>query len=127
MPRDWNDFDGKTPCPDCHEVICAWCQFSECSPRDILEKTLAEMDEKDPKLWVPDTTFRYTPASINEVTDGYAMFLEVRYREQFKRFKERLINDPDGAKSEAVVFSWLRSAGLQPDLNEDSAKGGPDY
>jgi len=73
----------------------------------------------DPAAWQGNT--------LDEVAQAYALFLEVRHPQHWKLFKDRLTADPDAAKAEAAVFSWLRSARLAPAINENPSRGGMDF
>jgi hypothetical protein len=79
-------------------------------------------------LWTPDPAgFAWQGNTLDEITQAYALFLEVRHPRNWKLFKDRLGADPDAAKAEAAVFSWLRSARLAPEINESPSKGGIDF
>lgn len=62
-----------------------------------------------------------------EVVDAYSLFLEVQHPDHHKLFQRRLTTDPNAARAEAVVFSWLRSQRMKPEIAESPATGGVDY
>ena len=66
--------------------------------------------------------------TTNEVVDSYWKFLwRNNYQLQLARLKQRLNTvDAGSAEAEAMVFSFLWSAKLQPDIYEDPSHGGPD-
>lgn len=66
--------------------------------------------------------------SIGEVVDSYWIFLAGNhYSAHLEAFKKRLNSDARAAEVEAVVFSFLWSAKVHPDIFEDLSKGGPDF
>ena len=80
------------------------------------------------RIWVPEDDDRWLSGdSIQEVVDAYSVFLEVRHPDHKKHFHDRLAADPDSAKAEAVVFSWLRLRGSNPQVAESPSTGGTDY
>lgn len=80
------------------------------------------------ELWTPNEgMISLSPDRLDDVLKAYLSFLEVCYPEHKKHFEARLRNDPDAARSEAVVFSWLRAQGLRPQIAESPEKGGMDY
>lgn len=79
----------------------------------------------DNNLWTPDCSALVN--SLDEVVDAYEVWLEVRHPTHVKLFRDRIGNDPDAARSEAAVFSWIRAAGLRPDLEEVPGSGGMDF
>lgn len=84
-------------------------------------------NENEGKIWVPDGDRRYSGDSIQELVKSYSVFLEVCYRDHLKPFEKRFDSDPDAAKAEAVVFSWLRLQRHRPSLPETPGTGGVDY
>jgi hypothetical protein len=86
-----------------------------------------EDNEKEARLWVPDGNRHYLGDSIQELVKAYLLFLEVCYRDHLKPFEDTLGSDPDAAKAEAVVFSWLRLQRHRPNLAESPGVGGVDY
>ena len=67
-------------------------------------------------------------ATIDAVVDSYRTFLaRNRYFGHLEAFKQRLKSDGRAAEAEAIVFSFLWSARLRPDIFEDLSKGGPDF
>ncbi len=84
-------------------------------------------DRKNPRLWVPDLDRHSFGDRLGEVVDSYSRFLEVCYADHFKLFTDRLKNDPDAAKAEAIVFSWLRAEQYNPHLAESVDAGGIDF
>jgi len=65
--------------------------------------------------------------SLKDVAQAYSVFLEVCATGHHKAFLNRLKSDPEAAKAEAAVFSWLRAKTLVPNINEIAGKGGIDY
>jgi hypothetical protein len=79
-------------------------------------------------LWTPDPAgFAWQGNTSDEVTQAYALFLEVCHPEHLKRFQDRLKADPEAARAEAAVFSWLRTSRLAPAINEHPSRGGADF
>jgi len=72
---------------------------------------------------------RVRGVSINDVVDSYWIFLaRNHYDAHLERFRRRLSSDAKAAaEAEAIVFSFLWSAKLSPDVFEDPSKGGPDF
>jgi hypothetical protein len=88
------------------------------------------VEDKEPKevLWVPRKDRRTSLGdSVGDVVNAYAAFLEVRHKDHRKQFEARLRADPDAAKAEAVIFSWLRMQGLGPHVAESTTSGGSDF
>jgi hypothetical protein len=80
------------------------------------------------ELWTPsEGMISFSPDKIEDVLVAYSLFLEVCYPEHKKHFEARLRSNPDAARSEAVVFSWLRAQGHRPKIAESPEKGGMDY
>ena len=80
------------------------------------------------RIWTPDPAgFTWDGNTLDEISQAYALFLEVSHPENLKLFRDRLKADPDAAKAEAAVFSWLRSARLAPAINEHPSLGGMDF
>lgn len=65
--------------------------------------------------------------SPDKVIQSYLLFLEVRHPVHYRLFQRRLKDDPDAARAEAVIFSWLRQEGQKPMLHESPSVGGPDF
>jgi hypothetical protein len=65
--------------------------------------------------------------STTEVIDSYKRFLEVKYPSHFQIYCNRLQNNPESAKAEAIVFSFLRSNFYAVILAEDVSTGGVDF
>ena len=67
--------------------------------------------------------------SIDEVVDSYWVFLaRNKYDAHLHRFKQRLTSGSKAAaEAEAVVFSFLWSSRVRPDIFEDISTGGPDF
>ena len=57
----------------------------------------------------------------------YSTLLQINSPSHLKLFRDRLKSDPDAAKSEAAVFSWLRAERLNPTIAESVNSGGVDY
>ena len=62
--------------------------------------------------------------SLDEVLEGYRLFLEVKKPEHFSAFQHR---GAESARAEAAIFSWFRSTGRDVEIAEDPATGGPDF
>lgn len=85
-------------------------------------------EEKQGKLWIPNRSKSSSFGdTVEEVVKAYSRFLEVRHSDHLKLFKNRLRTDPDAAKAEAVVFSWLRQQRCRPHVSESPGIGGADY
>ena len=85
-------------------------------------------DEENRSLWVPEQEqWQLSGDSLAEVVKSYSLFLEVCHPKLFKLFQERLKSDPDAARAEAVVFSWLRSEQYDPSVSESPQTGGIDF
>jgi hypothetical protein len=63
--------------------------------------------------------------SLDNLVTSYQQWLEVKAPPYFKTFARRLRDDREAARAEAVTFSILRNAGLNPKPYDD--KGGPDF
>lgn len=84
--------------------------------------------ESNETLWTPDGGKHSSFGdAVDDVVNAYLLFLEVRHPERCTHFRARLEADPDAAKAEAVVFSWLRLQRLGPHVSESPATGGADY
>jgi hypothetical protein len=80
------------------------------------------------RIWTPDPESSvWQGNTLEDVVQAYALFLEVCYPQVLRQFQGRLDSDPDAANAEGAVFSWLRSLGLAPIVNEDPSQGGVDY
>ncbi len=65
--------------------------------------------------------------STTEVIESYKRFLEVKYPSHFQSYNNRLKNNLESAKAEAVTFSFLRSIFVDVTLAEDISTGGVDF
>ncbi len=83
------------------------------------------MNDDEPRLWTPQTPFR--AATVDEGIEAYRVFLRVLYPEHLRAFDSRRESDSDSAVAEAVVFSVLRAARLEPVIAEGLGTGGPDF
>lgn len=84
------------------------------------------MKEGEDGLWTPGQPPHLPGATIEEVTKSYANLLDVYHHNHHRLFIARLAANPDAAKAEAVVFSWLRQRRLEPQVAESPSVGGPD-
>jgi hypothetical protein len=66
-------------------------------------------------------------ASTNEVIESYKLFLELKYPTHYQNYCTRLKSNPEGAKAEAVTFSFLRSNFGEVKVAEDISMGGSDF
>ena len=67
--------------------------------------------------------------NVEQVFDSYCEYLALTFGNpsaQLKRFIDRFKADPEPPRAEAVVFTWLSNIGMNPQLNEDPARGGMD-
>jgi len=65
---------------------------------------------------------------ISDIIKSYKTFLMVKYPSQHKLFCNRLNNDPESARAEAVVFSLLRQyVTVDVTIAEDIITGGADF
>jgi hypothetical protein len=78
-------------------------------------------------LWAPETHFDFQGDTLQDVTTAYSVFLEVCAASRHKAFVDRLAADPDAARSEAAMFSWLWARKLAPSINETATQGGMDF
>ncbi len=88
------------------------------------------VENKEPEkgLWIPREGRRTLfGAPVADVVTAYSMFLEVRHSDHHKQFEARLKADSDAAQAEAVIFSWIRSWGLGPQVAESTTSGGADF
>lgn len=86
---------------------------------------MTDSDAPPPQIWVPE---RAAPgASLSDAVSAYSLLLEIGYPDHHRSFQLRMGNDPDAAKAEAVVFSWLRSQAMVPTPFDTPGTGGPDY
>jgi|GEM_PF-855238 hypothetical protein len=87
------------------------------------------METKEPAsgLWTPEEGQISPRSSVAEIVNAYSLFLEVCHPDHHKQFEARLQRNPDAARSEAVVFSWLRAQGYWPQVAESLGKGGMDF
>lgn len=63
----------------------------------------------------------------SEVINSYKDFLLVKYPKHSKNFCDRLKNNPDGAKAEAILFAVLRGLFNEVIIAEDISNGGADF
>ena len=68
-----------------------------------------------------------TEYSVKEVLASYKHFLAAKDSLELKLLERREKSDPAGVRAEALMFSYLRSRGLQPQLIQDPIAGTPDY
>jgi hypothetical protein len=64
--------------------------------------------------------------STTEVIESYNLFLELKYPTHYQNYCTRLKSNPEGAKAEAVTFSFLRSNFDEVKIAEDISTGGAD-
>ncbi len=64
---------------------------------------------------------------ISEVIKAHQLYLEVKYPNHYKKYCSLLKNQPESAKSEAVLFAVLRSIFKNVTIAEDIATGGVDF
>lgn len=76
------------------------------------------------EIWVPQENRLRT--TVADIVRAYTLLLEIR-PDHHRSFRSRLESDPDAARAEAVVFSWLRSRRMMPTLSDAPGTGGPDY
>lgn len=62
-----------------------------------------------------------------EIIDSYKIFLEVKYPNHFKNYCARLTAQPEGARAEAFMFSFLRQFLPEVKVAEDVSSGGVDF
>jgi hypothetical protein len=68
--------------------------------------------------------------SIEQVVDWHAQYLEKTFGNpsgELKIFVDRLNNDPEAARAEAVIFAWLHRIGKNPTINDKAGVGGMDF
>ncbi len=65
--------------------------------------------------------------SVQQVINSYLEFLANHWKSHRKPFQNRLKTSPQAASAEAVVFAWLRTDGLNPEIAEDAGQGGVDF
>lgn len=66
--------------------------------------------------------------TIDQILDSYRLFLRRnKYTGHLERFEDRTDSDRTAAVGEAAIFMMLWNQKLHPDVNEDLAKGGPDF
>jgi hypothetical protein len=65
--------------------------------------------------------------STAEVIKSYKIFLELKYPGHYQSYCTRLKNDAEGAKAEAVTFTFLRSNFADVKIAEDISTGGVDF
>ena len=64
---------------------------------------------------------------VKDLVENYKCFLSVNHSKHIKPFHNRLQNNPESARAEAVVFSFLVDNHADVQLEEDLAKGGVDF
>ncbi|HEC99980.1 MAG TPA: hypothetical protein ENN18_06335 [Proteobacteria bacterium] len=64
---------------------------------------------------------------LSEVVESYKVFLEVKYPMHYKTYCSRLNSNPQGARAEAIVFSYFRSNFDKVTISEDISTGGADF
>ncbi|APF17697.1 hypothetical protein Calab_2169 [Caldithrix abyssi DSM 13497] len=64
---------------------------------------------------------------LAKIVESYKSFLSVKYESHYKLFCNRLGDKPEGARAEAVTFSWLRSQFEEVTIAEDVVTGGADF
>jgi hypothetical protein len=65
--------------------------------------------------------------SVSALIESYKTFLEVKYPSHYRKFCSQLRESPEGAKSEAVLFSLMRSEFDEIKIAENISSGGPDF
>jgi hypothetical protein len=68
-----------------------------------------------------------TFVSTADIIDSYKLFLNVKYPKHFQAYCQRLKNNLESAKAEAITFSFLRSTSVDVKLAEDLSTGGVDF
>jgi len=76
---------------------------------------------------VPNQTRQPLMPSIDQIVEDFKIFLEVKYPAYLEKFVQRLAANPEAARAEAIVFSFLRSQALNPLPSEDLSSGGMDF
>ncbi|HEY6195527.1 MAG TPA: hypothetical protein VI504_10830 [Candidatus Eisenbacteria bacterium] len=69
---------------------------------------------------------RRNSSSSEETVIAYEELLKRLYPESVKGFQARRSSAPDAALAEAITFSWLRAAHLNPRISDAPGTGGPD-
>lgn len=64
---------------------------------------------------------------ISDLANSYKLYLEVKYPSHWRSYCTRLAANPEGARAEAVVFSFLRSRFEEVKIAEDITGGGADF
>lgn len=64
---------------------------------------------------------------VKDLVENYERFLNVNYSKHIEPFHNRLQNNPESARAEAVVFSFLTENHADVQLEEDLVKGGVDF
>jgi hypothetical protein len=83
--------------------------------------------ESDSGLWTPPAQPGFQGSTLDQLVQAYQAYLQVRAPDQYRLFQDRLRSNPDGAKAEAAVFSWLRFEKLTPSINEKPGQTGADF
>lgn len=68
--------------------------------------------------------------SIERVIEGHCLYLARKFGNPstvLKSFVDRLKNNREAARSEAVIFAWLDQLGKNPSINESVSAGGTDF
>lgn len=64
---------------------------------------------------------------VKNLVESYRNFLNVNHSEHVKFFERRLCAEPESARAEVVIFSFLKENLDNVRLEEDSIKGGVDF
>ncbi|WP_223787266.1 hypothetical protein [Marinicella meishanensis] len=65
--------------------------------------------------------------SVSEVVESFKDFLLVKYPDHYKKIENRLKDDELSAKTEALIFSYLRFHFNEVIVGEDISNGGVDF
>jgi hypothetical protein len=64
---------------------------------------------------------------LSKVIESYKVFLEVKYPMHYKTYCGRLKGNPEGARAEAIAFSYFRSNFDKVTMSENTSTGGADF
>ena len=64
---------------------------------------------------------------VKDLVDGYERFLNVNHPKHIKPFHKRFHNQPESARAEAVVFSFLKEILDDVQIEESLVEGGVDF
>ena len=64
---------------------------------------------------------------MEHLVENYERFLNLNHPDHIKRFHERLHDQPESARAEAVVFSFLKENTTDVKVEEHLVKGGVDF